>query len=93
LYSVFSGKQAFLREYLTILKVFMPFSGSTKYSPDLNPDEYLSNDVKSNAVGRRCARDKKELKSNVSAYLRSTQKRPSVIKSFFIERPVRYAAM
>jgi hypothetical protein len=31
LYSVFSGKQAFLREYLTILKVFMPFSGPTRY--------------------------------------------------------------
>jgi transposase len=64
-----------------------------KYSPDLNPDEYLNNDVKSNAVGRRRARDKKELQSNESAYLRSTQKHPSVIKSFFFERHVRYAAM
>jgi transposase len=64
-----------------------------KYSPDLNPVEYVNNDVKSNAVGRRRARDKKELKSNVSAYLCSTQKRPSVIKSFFLERHVRYAAV
>ena len=56
-----------------------------KYSPDLNPDEYLNNDVKSNAVGRRRARDKEDLKANVSAYLRSRQKQPSIVKSFFQE--------
>jgi hypothetical protein len=61
--------------------------------PDLNPDEYLNNDVKSNAVGRRRARDKADLKANVSAYLRSTQKRPDVVKRFFKEPHVKYAAM
>ena len=64
-----------------------------KYSPDLNPDEYLNNDVKSNAVGRRRARDEADLKANVSAYLRSTQKRPDVVKRFFKEPHVKYAAM
>ncbi len=33
-----------------------------KYSPDLNPDEYLNNDVKSNAVGHRRAKSKEEMK-------------------------------
>ena len=63
-----------------------------KYSPDLNPDEYLNNDVKSNAVGRRRAKDKQELKANVSAYMRSTQRQPEIVKSFFRERHVQYAA-
>jgi transposase len=64
-----------------------------KYSPDLNPDEYLNNDVKSNAVGRRRAATKTELKANVSAYLRSTQRQPQIVKSFFQERHVKYAAV
>lgn len=64
-----------------------------KYSPDLNPDEYLNNDVKSNAVGRRRAANKTELKANISAYLRSTQKQPDIVKRFFQERHVKYAAM
>jgi transposase len=42
-----------------------------KYSPNLNPDEYLNNGVKSNAVGRRRAKDKDGLKANVSACPRS----------------------
>ncbi|MDR1520393.1 MAG: transposase [Planctomycetota bacterium] len=67
---------------------FLPKDG-----PDLNPDEYLNNDAKSNAVGRRRAKDKDDLKANVSAYPRSTQRQPNVGKNFFQERPVQYAAM
>jgi transposase len=62
------------------------------YSPELNPDEYLNNDVKSNAVGRQRAEDKEELQANVRAYLRSTQRRPDVVRNYFQARPVRYAA-
>lgn len=64
-----------------------------KYSPDLNPDEYLNNDVKSNAVGRRRAKNQDEMKANISAYLRSTQKQPQVVKRFFQAEHVRYAAV
>ena len=63
------------------------------YSPKLNPDEYLNNDVKANAVGRRRARDKEELLANVRGYLRSTQMYPMVVRSFFEAEHVRYAAM
>jgi len=64
-----------------------------KYSPDLNPDEFLNNDVKTDAVGRRRARDKAELKSNISSYLRSTQRQPEIVKRLFQERHVQYAAV
>ena len=37
------------------------------YSPELNPDEVLNQDVKSNAVGRRRAGNQQELISNVSS--------------------------
>ena len=63
------------------------------YSPKLNPDEMLNQDVKSNAVGRRRPADQQEMVANVRGYLRSTQKQPQVVRSFFQEENVRYAAM
>jgi transposase len=63
------------------------------YSPELNPDEMLNNDVKSNSVGRRRAKSQIELVANVRGYLRSRQKRPDVVRNYFHEANVRYAAM
>jgi transposase len=62
------------------------------YSPELNPGEYLNQDVKANAVGRQRAKTKGQLKRNLRSYLRSTQKCPDVVRRFFHARPVRYAA-
>jgi transposase len=62
------------------------------YSPELNPDEMLNNDVKANAVGRRRARDEHELVANLRGYLRSTQRQPAIVRNFFKEPHVRYAA-
>lgn len=62
------------------------------YSPQLNPDEILNQDVKSNAVGRRRAANRSELKANLRGYLRSTQRQPHIVRSFFREKHVRYAA-
>jgi transposase len=61
------------------------------YSPELNPDELLNQDVKTNAVGRRRAVDQPDLMANVRGYLRSTQKMPDVVRSYFQEEHVRYA--
>lgn len=63
------------------------------YSPELNPDEVLNQDVKTNAVGRQRARTLTELMSNVRSYLRSRQKQPHIVRSYFNEKHVRYAAM
>ena len=62
------------------------------YSPQLNPDEYLNNDVKGNAVGRRRAGTQTEMMANLRSYLRSTQKQPHIVKSYFEHKDVRYAA-
>lgn len=63
------------------------------YSPELNPDEVLNQDVKSNAVGRKRASYQDELIANVRGYLRSRQKKPHVVKNYFKEEHVRYAAV
>jgi transposase len=62
------------------------------YSPELNPDEMLNNDVKSNAVGRRRAKSQPELVENVRGFLRSRQRQPQIVKHYFHEQSVRYAA-
>lgn len=66
--------------------IFLP-----KYSPELNPDEFLNHDVKQNAVGRRRASSREDMVANVRGYLRSTQKRPEVVRNFFHAPSVRYA--
>lgn len=63
------------------------------YSPRLNPDELLNQDVKTNAVGRRRARDEAELKADLRAYLRSTQRQPDVVQNYFLQDDVLYAAV
>jgi transposase len=62
-----------------------------RYSPELNPDEYLNQDVKTNAVGRRKIRSYEEMEGNVRSYLLSTQKQPEIVKSYFRAPKVRYA--
>jgi transposase len=63
------------------------------YSPQLNPDEMLNQDVKSNAVGRRRAKNQPELVANTRSYLRSRQRQPHIVKRYFQEEHVRYARM
>jgi len=77
-----------LREHRDMIRVdFLP-----AYSPQLNPDELLNQDVKSNALGRRRPANKVEMKDGVRSYLRSTQRQPRIVRSFFREEHVRYAA-
>jgi len=78
----FKAHRATLRVY------FLP-----GYSPELNPDEYLNQDVKTNAVGRTRPLDRKELIGNVRAYLRSTQANRSLVKRYFQAKHVRYASV
>jgi transposase len=62
------------------------------YSPELNPDELLNQDVKSNALGRRRPHNQDEMIGDVRSYLRSTQRQPNTVKNYFQEENVAYAA-
>lgn len=63
------------------------------YSPDLNPDEKLNQDVKTNAVGRRRPHDQNQMMHNVRSYLYGRQRKPHVVKKYFEADSVRYAAV
>jgi transposase len=62
------------------------------YSPDLNPDELLNQDVKSNALGRQRPSNSTEMIDNLRSYLRSTQRQPQVVINYFQHESVSYAA-
>jgi transposase len=62
------------------------------YSPELNPDEMLNQDVKSNTLGRRRPHTQTEMVAGLRSYLRSRQRRPQIVKSYFKASSVRYAA-
>src|SRR6202161_1334264 len=55
------------------------------YSPELNPDELLNQDVKTNALGRVRPVNVQEMMGNVRSYLRITQARPKLVKGYFRE--------
>lgn len=63
------------------------------YGPELNPDEMLNNDVKSNAVGRRRPHTHEEMIQNVRRHLYACQRKPELVKKYFQEKHVRYAAI
>lgn len=62
------------------------------YSPELNPDEFVWNELKTHIVGRRVSNSKAELKSTAIGGLRSIQKRPDRVRSYFQAKHTKYAA-
>lgn len=62
------------------------------YSPELNPDEMLNQDVKTNAVRRKPAASQSGMVRNLRGYLRSRQRQPELVKRYFHAPTVRYAA-
>ena len=61
------------------------------YSPELNPDELVWNNVKSK-VGRSSIKGPDDFKKKVQYYLRSLQHTPERICAFFQEPNVKYAS-
>jgi transposase len=62
------------------------------YSPELNPDEQVWNDLKKNGLGRKVIAGPKLLCRAVVSHLRSLQRRPSRMRSFLQLPETRYAA-
>lgn len=63
------------------------------YSPELNPDELVWNDLKNNSVGRKVITSTQQLKSEVLSFLRSLQKLPGRVRSYFGAPTTAYAGM
>jgi len=62
------------------------------YSPELNPDERVWNDVKNNAVGRQVITTPHDLHRAVMRQMRSIQKTPTRVRAYFQNETTKYAA-
>ena len=80
-----------VKKWMEINKAKMRLFLLPAYSPELNPDEYLNQDIKQNARKRR-PKTREELKKDLRSYLKSNQKKPEKIKNFFKAEKVKYAA-
>ncbi len=62
------------------------------YAPEHNPDEYLNNDLKQTIKNKPRAKTRDDLVAATSSILKSIQRRPDRVKSYFRAKHVRYAA-
>lgn len=79
-----------LKKYVYALDGKLKIFYLPPYSPELNPDELVWNDLK-NKVGRTYISGPDQMKSKVIGFLRSLQRSPDKIISFFKEKNVKYA--
>ena len=61
------------------------------YSPDLNPDELLNQDVKTNVSRHGRPKNVAQLKANLTEYLEDTKNDIQIVKNYFTEKHVAYA--
>lgn len=80
--------KAWLKRHRSEIEVFyLP-----AYSPDLNPDEYLNNDLKNGIRTAAPSRSKADLKGKVLGHMRMLQQKPARVAAYFQHPAIGYAA-
>lgn len=87
-----SHKAIIVKEFLESVKNKIQLFFLPPYSPELNPDERVWNDVKNNAVGRKSIASPEQLKITVISHLRMIQKSPERVKAYYNSQTTNYAA-
>lgn len=62
------------------------------YSPELNAQEYLNQDVKTNVIGKRRPINKAEMRNNVEDFMNGRKNNKMQVQKYFHQKHVRYAA-
>jgi transposase len=82
------GVQAWVTAHQDRIEVFyLP-----RYAPELNPDEYLNNDLKGQVNATGLPHDKKEVRSHIQEFMRRLLHLPEHVMSYFQHPSVQYAA-
>lgn len=63
------------------------------YSPELNPDEHVWNYLKNHKIGRQSTKNGFELSRRIESIMRSLQKLPEKVRSFFRHPWTKYITM
>jgi transposase len=62
-----------------------------RYAPELNPDEYLNNDLKANVNAAGLPHNKEEVRSRIQGFMRKLLHLPEHVRSYFENPHVLYA--
>ena len=62
------------------------------YSPELNAQEYVNQDLKTNVIGKKRPINKAQMKSNVEEFMNKRKNDRRQVQKYFHEKHVRYAA-
>ena len=63
------------------------------YSPELNPDELVWNNLKTLALGRKVIESRQDLQAMILSHLRRMQNLPVLSRGFFRAPTTRYVAL
>lgn len=80
--------KAWIAEHEDEIEVFL----LPGYSPELNPDEYLNQDIKANVFKHERPEDAEHMRSLLRRALRERQRQPEKVIGYFQHPDVRYAA-
>ena len=86
-----SHKAKSVSKYLESVKDRFRLFFLPPYSPELNPDERVWNDLKNNKLGRMVVTTAQELKDAVISQLRSIQRSVDRVRGYFNNETTRYA--
>lgn len=80
--------KAWLAENTNRIEVFF----IPPYSPELNAQEYLNQDVKTNIIGKKRPINKAQMRTNVTDFMNKRKNNRKQVQKYFHATPVKYAA-
>lgn len=81
-----------LNEWLEANKTRIEVFFLPPYSPELNPQEYVNQDVKTNVIGKKRPINKAEMRNNVEDFMNKRKSDKRQVQKYFHVSHVRYAA-
>jgi transposase len=81
-----------LNEWLAANKKKIEVFFLPPYSPELNPQEYVNQDVKTNVIGKKRPINKVQMRTNVEEFMNERKNDKKQVQKYFHEKHVRYAA-
>jgi len=62
------------------------------YSPELNAQEYINQDIKTNVIGKKRPINKEQMRKDVEKFIHKRKKNKKQVQKYFHQKHVRYAA-
>lgn len=81
-----------LNEWLSTNKKKIEVFFLPPYSPELNPQEYVNQDVKTNVIGKKRPINKAQMHTNVEVFMNDRKNNRKQVQKYFHQKHVRYAA-